>query len=164
MNTAVGPKGLVPALLVLGQIPRLPAVSMPFPDVVARLKNLTQLAQNMLPSLHVVALPRLYGRSRLLPPTTSSAQACGVTPTEIDSSTGPDHTWLPKATASASTFDVGEKIGPRPFNISIVKPAPLMDNEMPTDGIGSASQDIKKRHAICQDDDWNQLSVNFCRS
>lgn len=124
MNETVGPHGLVPSLLVFGVIPKIPNISQyESPNQKERLKA----AQTARATYEKIVAKSIIDRGikKIPPPSSDHVYRPGdfayVYREGIKQYTGPH--MIATVDGKSVRLHLGEKFGPRPFNISQIRPA-----------------------------------------
>jgi Reverse transcriptase (RNA-dependent DNA polymerase) len=125
MNDTAGPNGLVPLLLLFGVIPRLPGDDSVFPDQTRRLEAIETARQE---NGRIVVQSRVRISLRKQPPHSANYRFLPQQPVYLYREkercwTGP-HLVISSDEKNVRV-DLGERTGPRSFNISQVKPTKL---------------------------------------
>jgi transposase InsO family protein len=131
MNDSIGPEGLVPSLLVFGVMPRIPDLPTQVPSQLERFKCLYKARKEY---EKWVCGQRIRTALKRRPPPASSyvirpGDTVAVYRERIREYKGP---YVVTSTDGKDIkLDLGESTGPRSFNISQVKPWPLLNTDLP---------------------------------
>lgn len=152
MNDTAGPKGLVPSLLLFGEIPRIPHTPKEHVDANVRIKAM-ETARNEYET--ILAQTRVRTTLNKRPPPASCyhfrpKQSAYVYREKQKRWTGPHP--VTECINKKVLVDLGEKTGPRSFNLSQVKPAKPSSLHEPSAGVangqGQSTGTEGEQHAV----------------